>query len=789
MVRRQVFVRGKRVSDVGRKDSSKDFDTRKRPGSTSRSTNVSEGDSDPRGSGALVSGASSTAIALKQAGFQPTVSGGAFLTGDVQAIRAELGLSPGSSISAREIREAQAARVTTQTVTQEETPAQPPPKEKTLVPRVTRVEDIRVRVGDREFIVTQGGEPFVGPPTREEQIIREAGREQRPDTPRRDLVEQTSTVNKKFRLVKPKSDKKIESTDDVGVRDEDTLLNQNILVSAAGRTKDKLDPTREFITEKAKKEDATFLDKLGSVSTNVVSGGLDEIEKNPQGLALTTATFGLGTVAFTGARFLLGRTAAAQIGSKIPGFLKTTGKLGIGGATVGIPTVEVISTPGGIAEKSFRAGQIGTSIAAAGVGVVGGVKVTEKVTDLARTRGLTKLVTEEVVAPEALSGKQTFPTIKRGQSAGSLQKEFQVNRLPDETAGGGFTASGEPFRTGADATGKIARGGSTITTQPGSSEVPGLFQAPQLSPRFLRIIDDSTQTISFGLPKVGEPTAARITPTAFNLGPGVRSTTTNPGSVNVDRSRRFFEQQAASEVKTGKSTLPFIKTEKESVIAAGTNIKFGQSRFFFELKGRKIPILEGTTVPGGVKTRGAGRGGRSSSSNLRPQPRTGIVNPVSSSAARSSRISIAGLRSSFRSSQRASSNRNISALRTVPSSVTRSSIKKSSATGFSSGSFRGSSITSTGGGFSRSGASSSSKRSSIRSLVPLDPPPTIIPNFKPKFNTEKNQLTKGKVRKVKPFFTPSLLAREFGITASAIPKGKFTGFEIRPIVLNRKTKL
>lgn len=207
-------------------------------------------------------------------------------------------------------------------------------------------------------------------------------------------------------------------------------------------------------------------------------------------------------------------------------------------------------------------------------------KVIQSGVDFYRTFGKTEIPVKDVVAPEYLSGKQKYPTIKKGTTAGELLSEFKP-MLAGETKPAGYTA---------------------LTKKPvsplisGSSELKGFYQAPKLSATFLRL--DKTPEYSgkpFSLNLFGTltPTAVRTTPTKIELVPQVNpSSQVNPSKLKSIQ--LFFRDKA----ELGKSYIPFIKTEKEAIIPEGTELVKKPTRYYFTLDGRKVPVLEYEAVSG-----------------------------------------------------------------------------------------------------------------------------------------------------------------------------------------------
>ncbi len=204
-------------------------------------------------------------------------------------------------------------------------------------------------------------------------------------------------------------------------------------------------------------------------------------------------------------------------------------------------------------------------------------KLITKIVDFSRTAGLKELQAMDIIAPEFFAG-QTFPKIKKGQTAGELLGEFRPI-LPGERLPAGFTAAPRTFAKETE----ILRG---------TSELPGLFQAPLISPRFLRVGGEAEiKLFSLNVFETFRPTVARVTPLKFELLPGIK-----PGQqqiVSTAFAKEFFET-----APKGRAFIPFIKREKEAIIPFGTELIQTQKKFFFKFEGRRIPILEFDVKPG-----------------------------------------------------------------------------------------------------------------------------------------------------------------------------------------------
>ncbi|KKL18108.1 hypothetical protein LCGC14_2478820, partial [marine sediment metagenome] len=233
------------------------------------------------------------------------------------------------------------------------------------------------------------------------------------------------------------------------------------------------------------------------------------------------------------------------------------------------------------AEPFMTAGTLGGSVVGQSLIIGGALKGVRKGIDVYRTKGLIELPFEDVVAPEFLKG-QTFPEIKKGQTAKEHLEEFKPKNIYGVTELKGFTASPKPFA-------------KTTEAGVGSSQLAGVYQAPKLSPQFLRVAGAERDLFRIGLKETWRPSITRITPEDFELTPFIKESQTTPASsrASVKQAQQFFKKQA----KKGKSYVPFIKSEKEAIIPAGTPLKQTQKRFFVKYKGRRIPLFEYDTIP------------------------------------------------------------------------------------------------------------------------------------------------------------------------------------------------
>ena len=371
-----------------------------------------------------------------------------------------------------------------------------------------------------------------------------------------------------------------------------------------------------------------------------------------------------------------------------------------------------------ISEKDLREqgriiGRTATEFSLLGGGVVAGEKGFIKTAGFLRTIGRTEILAKDIIAPEIFQG-QTFPKIRRGQTAGELRSEFFKFQLPGEQPGfpRGFTASPQQF-------------GKLTEIKFGTSELPGLFQAPKVSPRFLRIGGERFKLVGLDKFGTGFPTIIRLQPESLSLVPGLRggerivSGGFRGGRPITPRAKEIFS--FFEKAPKGQAFIPFIKTEKEAVVAFGTPIEKIGGKFFTRFQGVRIPIEQFKVVPGakditsqlGIQNLGDVVGSASSrrlaiTPIFTPSKIGAFSSLVSRPSKLSSRLSLSSLgRSSSLSLPSSSSLR--SSLRDIGSFAKSfsSSLPKLSDFGSSLASFR------RGGG----------------RAPPLIPPPPIIPDF------------------------------------------------------------
>lgn len=209
------------------------------------------------------------------------------------------------------------------------------------------------------------------------------------------------------------------------------------------------------------------------------------------------------------------------------------------------------------------------------------VKGIVKGSDIIRTVGLKELPQEKIIAPEYFKG-QKYPKIKKRETAGELLREFKPIKELNEKKPAGFTASPKPFK-------------KETTAGAGSSELQGVYQAPKVSPAFLKVSSENKKVFSFNpFGTTLRPSIIRITPTKYKLIPQISNKISNPIKLTKDI-KSFFKFSA----EKGTSYIPFIKTEKEAIISLGTKLERTNKKFYIKFEGRRIPIYQMKATKGG----------------------------------------------------------------------------------------------------------------------------------------------------------------------------------------------
>ncbi len=494
-----------------------------------------------------------------------------------------------------------------------------------------------------------------------------------------------------------------------------------------------------------------------------IASSLEDIRDKPlKNVALLGAGFGVGVgIRTVGAGLKIAGGAIG--GTKGASIATTTGEIGLLGAGLTGTSFAITSTTAELStaetagERGAIIGVTGKDIGLFGAGTVLGVKGFDFGKDIFRTRGLTEVPTSSVVAPEIAQG-QTFPLIKKGQTAGQLQSEFFQPSLPTETKGVGraFTASGDTFKA------------KTVLGE-GSSEVAGLFGSPKVSAHFLRTQGEKTSFFGAGdLLGSSSPTALRLTPKSIELAPGIKPSQKTLGTFD----KKFFESIEGS----GKSFIPFAKTEKEAVTAFGTPIAKTKEEFFFKFGGRRVPIKEfevvGTKKPTGKKVTTLGKE-TSSSSLSRKGSSSSIFNPTT-----------IGSSSLFRKKSSSSVTKPSSSNIFTPSSTPKIPSSKKPTPPSRRIFGGGSSIISSGRGSTKSGRrgiiSSSLFQPTRRRRAGIG-----LPHLR---FTEPRRKIKGRKKATPPKRTPSLAAVGLDIRSTKAFRGERTSLGIRPILVEPKKK-
>lgn len=512
-----------------------------------------------------------------------------------------------------------------------------------------------------------------------------------------------------------------------------------------------------LVSERGRRAEKSFK----RIRTGVIAG---LVPKTKSELAVTAITLGTGTLIGGGLKLgglglkSIGATRIAAFAEKGVGLVG----LGLGGAFVLERGQAFVAAPDLIA-KGEVIGSSTRELGALGAGVRLGGSGVSRVQDVIRTRGLTELPAETIIAPEFFAG-QRFPSIRRGETAGQLRSEFFEPVLPGEAPGvaRGFTARTESL-PGVIPPSKGKRG-----------ELVGLFQAPRVSPAFLRIAGEEQRFIGVsGFLGGATPSVARVTPTALEFAPGVFGSQKAPRPLRFDA--KVFSEQASG---TGKSIIPFSKTEKEAIIPLGTAIESIDSRFFFRFEGRRVPIGEFKTT--GITSNIGGV------SRIRPGARS-IESTLSSSGLgrRAPLISSEGLvgvgrssslgRSLPRSSSFASSGFQRSSFQERPS-------RPRSTSGVSRSSFPGRSSIAASSSISRSGISGLSGVSRS-SFIPLafefGPTTGLAPLRRGRDKPSKKKKKKTTRGRFGTRVAPSFTAQVFNIRGS-FPKEVIKGLGLAP---------
>lgn len=274
--------------------------------------------------------------------------------------------------------------------------------------------------------------------------------------------------------------------------------------------------------------------------------------------AVPHVTKGLGFIGKTSG--FSGFIATHPKASLLSQTIEKTIAIGLGGAYLH-GTGSRIRSKKSWAEQQQEMGRISaTEIEPMAFGGLLGHMSADKIQGYLRSRGLKKIPTEKLVPEDVLTGKHRFP--EKPKSLHRYSFEHESTRLPDQTEPMMFHATGYPPKT---------KGGEFIVGK-GSSEFEGLYGSYGVSPHFLRT-GQSYKVFGTNLINYKEPTVFAIKPTKFVSGKSAR---------------------------LGEAFIPTIKPEVEAVIPPETIIKTFGSKYFFDWKGVRVPIIPSETVGGKV---------------------------------------------------------------------------------------------------------------------------------------------------------------------------------------------
>jgi hypothetical protein len=467
------------------------------------------------------------------------------------------------------------------------------------------------------------------------------------------------------------------------------------------------------------------------------------IEKSPIGKSINKKIAELGIGTLNVKKFKrTGTFDATALVKTTPPTIKTLSESGLKYGGIGLTGVAATKITKELITTDIKtAGAIlGTNVkdlALVGAGTYGGFRGYDFLNKYYRTLGAERVPMESVIAPETLIKKQKYPLLEKGQTAGELRKEFFEQVLPSEKgkkAPRAFTASPTDFD-------KFTR----IRTDE-TSEVIGLFGSGRINPTFFKLQKRYKLFGTGNLLDINRPTSIRLTLRSAEYAPGITPKTSKPtGKYQKD----FFEDI----IGTGRSAIPFAKSEKEIVTAGNTPIARTGKLYYFKYGKDRIPIkqyeiLEYKPKLGKYKGKPVielkdlssyyGRGSRSS-----------IISPLSYGLSSSIRL---GSGNSYASSSLKSLTSSLTSYK-PQSRKSRLSSSKPSKTSYNPYS----SITSGGG--SSYPRSPTSRPPSIK---PPKVPPTIFPKFKLKSSFGKG-LTKGFrtffIQKGKKKYLPGLTTR------------------------------
>lgn len=460
-----------------------------------------------------------------------------------------------------------------------------------------------------------------------------------------------------------------------------------------------------------------------------------------------------GRIATTGTRAGL-LAAGSRLGGR-SGQLLTSGSkviepaMGVSG--LGFVGSELYkATP---AERVRMAPKIGLAMAGGAIGWKAGGSAIGRW----QTRGRTEIPLNRITDPAVARGSQSFPMTRRGQTPTQLLSEFRSNKygLPSDLPGkpGVWHATPGKFKSGIEILDAPSR----------STDMPGLYVSPRVSPYFSRIAPKSKSKYSlFGEPEPIRPSVSRIYTEGIGRLP--------EGSRTIGEGKTFIRAKG----QPGKAYLtPDVearaisgKVEAEATITPGTILTEIGSKYYTKVGNRRVPIDRFVV--------GSGKAGKRSTAfdlaakdysgySSLPSNSKGIIHPSYSMSALSSSIKPhRGTTTPYYEVSNAKSKAYPSTIslktpssRTKPSSSRRSPASKSSSSKPSSSSVIGSTFISPSSAV-HSGSSPSPYNgfvspSGVKPIPPsysfLEPPLVVKPKLK-----QKNRSKKRKAKRTENYY-------------------------------------
>lgn len=183
---------------------------------------------------------------------------------------------------------------------------------------------------------------------------------------------------------------------------------------------------------------------------------------------------------------------------------------------------------------------------------------------------------ENVIRPEVLSGKVTFPTAKMGTDINHIVKLFDDSKYkyPGAKGSGGYHASPVDF-------------GKKTKVLSGSSETPGLYIGPDVSPHFLRTGGKTNYKLIGWDTKNPNPTIDYIDVRGINRLPyDVRlseSIANKYMSTHAEKGSAYITHKLETGIKKGPR-------EREAVIPTDSVLVQKEFKYYTKVNGQKVPI-------------------------------------------------------------------------------------------------------------------------------------------------------------------------------------------------------